>query len=137
MTLAFPPKQKSQCYDLDISALALPPKQEAYFIMTQPRNRRDRYWHIKAPQRQFPKSKFDFGQQVGMHWQDEDGNAQYDIGVIIGMQYGAKGYNRPEWAYLLRWLKCDSSPEIVGSDDGNFIYESSLVADFTPMDGEC
>jgi hypothetical protein len=90
-----------------------------------------RYWHILVPQREYPRPKFHIGQQVGSHWQDEDGNPQYDIGIIIGMAYGARGYNQPEWTYLLRWLKCDSDPEILGTDDGNFVYESSLVADST------
>ena len=92
-------------------------------------SRRLRYWRIKARQELYPRPKFYFGQQVRSHWQDEDGSAQYDIGVVIGMQYGARGYDRPEWSYLIRWLKCDSSPDIVGSDDGEFNYESSLVAD--------
>ena len=92
-----------------------------------------RYWHIRVPEGEYPKAKFHFGQQVGLHWEDEEGNPQYDIAVIIGMAYGARGYNRPEWTYLIRMLKCDSSPEMVGSDDGNFVYESSLVADFTDI----
>ena len=101
--------------------------------MTHTNHRRPRYWHIKVPQGRYPRPKFYFDQQVGVHWQNEEGNAEYDIGVIIGMQHGAKGYQRREWSYLIRWIKCDSSPEIIGSDDGNFIYESSLVADFTKI----
>lgn len=90
-----------------------------------------RYWRIKASQGLYPRPKFHFGQQVRSHWQDEEGSAQCDIGVIIGMQYGARGYDRPEWSYLIRWLKCDTNPDIVGSDDGEFSYESSLVDDLT------
>ena len=101
--------------------------------MTHQSNRRPRYWHIKAPQRHYPRAKFHFGQQVGFNWQDEEDNAQYDIGIVIGMLFRAKGYHRPEWAYLVRWLKCDTDPNSVGSDDGNFIYEYSLVADFTEL----
>ena len=87
-----------------------------------------RYWHILVPQRQFPKPKFHIGEQVESHWQDEFGNQHYDVGLIIGMAYGAYGYNRHEWTYLIRLIESDTSPSLVGSDDGCFVYESSLVA---------
>lgn len=87
-----------------------------------------RYWHVLVPQTQYPRPKFHPGDRVACHWQDEQGNPQYDMGEIIGMQYGASGYDRPEWSYLIRLLESSSSPSLVGSDDGNYIYESSLVA---------
>ncbi|HEY9740358.1 MAG TPA: hypothetical protein V6C90_07695 [Coleofasciculaceae cyanobacterium] len=50
------------------------------------------------------------------------------------MQYGAFGYDRSEWSYLIRWLKCDSSPKLIGSDHRRFESESNLVVDNTDIE---
>lgn len=103
-------------------------------MMTSNQNQpRPRYWHILAPQTQFPRPRLHFGLQVGSQWYDEFGNRHYDIGIIIGMQYGATGYNPEEWTYQLRRLQCNSSPWMQGEDDGYFIYESNLVLDNTDL----
>jgi hypothetical protein len=90
-----------------------------------------RYWLIKVPRKQFPKPLFHFDQQVGIPSKDEQGNSYYDIGVIIGIQYTTCSSRLPQWYYRVRILKCDYNPKLVGSDDGHYIEESSLVADNT------
>lgn len=102
--------------------------------MTDSDNRSPRYWYIQVPTEHFPKPKFHFLQQVRSYWKDDFGNSQYEIGEIIGIQYGASGYHLAEWSYLLRLLKSNFRQCLVGSDDGVFVYESSLVADDTDID---
>jgi hypothetical protein len=58
----------------------------------------------------------------------------YDMGEIIGMQYNSSSNTLPEWSYLIRLLKSEKSSWLIGSDDGNFEYESNLVADCTSLE---
>ncbi len=99
--------------------------------MTNPDNQSPDFWYIPVPKEKFPEPKFYPGQQVRAYWEDEDGNLHYEIGEIIGIQYGAFGYRSLEWSYLLRLVKSHIRPQIVGSDDGFFVYESELVANDT------
>jgi hypothetical protein len=102
-------------------------------MMADPDNQPSCYWYIQLPKEKFPQPKFYPGQQVRSYWEDEQGLPQYEIGEIIGMQYGAFGYHRAEWSYLIRLKKSDLGPWRVGSDDGEFLYESDLVADDTDI----
>jgi hypothetical protein len=102
-------------------------------MMTDPDNRPPRHWYIPVPAKKFPQPKFHLDQQVRSHWGDEQGIPQYEIGEIIGMQYGASCYHLPEWSYLIRLKKSDFRPWLVGSDDGIYVYESSLIADDTAI----
>lgn len=102
--------------------------------MTDPTPEPQSYWYIKVPRNKNPKPKFHIDQQIGSYWEDEFANLHCDIGVIIGMQYGASDYNRSEWSYLIRWLKCDSSPKLIGLDDRRFDHESNLVVDNTDIE---
>jgi hypothetical protein len=115
-------------------ALALAPnlyQLEALLMMTNPDNQSLQYWYIAVPREKFPQPKFHYGQQVRAYWEAENSNLHYEIGEIIGMQYGAFGYRRAEWSYLIRLLKSDLRSSLVGSDDGYFVYESELAADDT------
>jgi hypothetical protein len=105
-------------------------------MMTDPSNQSPQYRYIRVPAAKFPESKFHFGQQIiGPAWEDEEGNLHNDVGEVIGMQYGASGDRTSEWYYLIRWTRCDSHPSLVGSDDGQYVSESSLVADDTAIEG--
>jgi hypothetical protein len=44
------------------------------------------YWQIQLPIAHFLKSKFQFGDRVVIHWEDDLGNHYSDLGVIIGME---------------------------------------------------
>lgn len=80
---------KSQRSELQPPALALAPNPielEPYFRMTDRLQDPQQYWYIPVPKNKFAKPKFYPGQQVGYSWEDEFGNAYYDIGEIVGMQ---------------------------------------------------
>jgi hypothetical protein len=49
-------------------------------------------------------------------------------------RYSTSHYPLAEWSYLIRLVKSDFRPWLVGSDDGIFVYESDLVADDTDTD---
>jgi hypothetical protein len=91
------------------------------------------YWQIQLPIQQFPKSKFQFGEQVALHWEDDQGNHYCDIGVIVGMEYIAEGNKPAQWYYRIRFLKCDYQPSLVGSYDDYYEPESRFVADHTAI----
>ncbi len=101
--------------------------------MTKKAKKRHKHWHIKVPKKQFSKPMFHAGEQVGVPHEDDQGRRYYDIGKIIGMQYGASGDQLGKWYYLIRYLKCDYNPSLVGSDDRNYIEESRLVVDNTDL----
>lgn len=101
--------------------------------MTEKPEKPQQYWYIQVPAQKFPQPKFHPGQQVRLHWEDEHGMSHDDIGEIIGMLYGASDYKCSEWYYLIRFLKCEKNPSLVGKDDGYFVEESSLVADNTAI----
>jgi hypothetical protein len=101
--------------------------------MTNPDNQSPQYWYLPVPKDKFPEPKFHYTQRVRSYWESENGNLQYEIGEIIGMQYGAFGYRRTEWSYLIRLVQSNFRPSLVGSDDGFFVYESELVADDTAI----
>jgi hypothetical protein len=87
------------------------------------------YWQIQLPIQQFPKSKFQFGDRVAIHWEDDHGTRYCDIGVIVGMQYIAEPNQPAEWFYRIRFVKCDHQPEIVDLYDEYYEPESRFVAD--------
>ncbi len=86
-------------------------------------------WQIQVPIALFPKSKFQFGDQVAIYGEDDLGNRYCDIGVIIGMEYVAEGYEPAQWYYRIRFLKCDYSPLLVGSYEEYYEPEDRFVAD--------
>jgi hypothetical protein len=92
------------------------------------------YWQIQLPIAQFPKSKFQFGDQVAIHWEDDKGDRYCDIGVIVGMEYIAKRNKPAQWYYRIRFLKCDHNPWMVGSYDDHYELESCFVADTTVIE---
>lgn len=47
-------------------------------------------WQINLPLAKFPKSKFQFGDRVAIHGQDDLGNHYCEVGEIIGMEYVAE-----------------------------------------------
>jgi hypothetical protein len=87
------------------------------------------YWQIQLPIQQFPKSKFQFDDQVAIYGEDAQGNRYCDIGVIVGMEYIAEGNEKAQWYYRIRFLKCDYNPWLVGSYDDYYQPESRFVAD--------
>ncbi len=91
------------------------------------------YWQIQLPIAQFPKSKFQFGDQVAIHWENELGDRYSDIGVIVGMEYIAPGDKPAQWYYRIRILKCDHQPGLVGRYDEHYEPESCFVADNTDL----
>jgi hypothetical protein len=92
------------------------------------------YWWIKIPIALFPKPKFYLGQQVGVPWEDEQGDRYYDIGIIVGMQYAAFDDSPSEWYYRLHIIRSDSCPWQIGFDRDYFEPESSLVTDDTAIE---
>ena len=86
-------------------------------------------WQIQLPTAQFPKSKFQFGDQVAIPGEDDHGNRYCEIGVIVGMEYIAEGDQPAQWYYRIRYLKCDDQPSLVGSYDLYYEPESRFVAD--------
>jgi hypothetical protein len=87
------------------------------------------YWQIQLPITQFPKSKFQFGDQVAIHGEDDQGNRYCEIGVIVGMEYIAEGDQPAQWYYRIRYLKCDDTPYLVGSYDEYYEPEDRFVSD--------
>lgn len=86
-------------------------------------------WQIHLPISQFPKSKFQFGDCVAIHGQDDLGNYYSEIGEIIGMEYVAESDQPAQWYYRLRFLKCDHQPSLIGTYDYYYEPESCLVVD--------
>lgn len=101
--------------------------------MTESNPDSQQYWQIKAPKAKFAQPKFYFGQQVGIPWQDDQGNSYYEIGEIMGMQYETSGNYANQWSYRLRLLWSNSSPWRIGRDDDMFEPECHLVADDTDI----
>jgi hypothetical protein len=101
--------------------------------MTDSNRDSQEYWQIKAAKAKFAQPNFYFGQQVGMHWEDNQGNSYYEIGEIIGMQYETSGDYPNQWSYRLRLLWSNSCPWRIGRDGDSFEPESSLVADDTDL----
>ncbi|HEY9635657.1 MAG TPA: hypothetical protein V6D14_19795 [Coleofasciculaceae cyanobacterium] len=102
-------------------------------MMTDRTNEPQQYWYVQVPKNKFPKAKFYLGQQVGLPGEDDLGNSYYDIGEIIGMKYLAYEGESAQWHYLVRYLKCDYNPSLVGSVDAHFCEESRLVDDYTAI----
>jgi len=94
---------------------------------------RQQYWLIEAPKTKFPQPKFHYGQQVGLHWKDDEGNSYYEIGEIIGMQYETSIGYLNQWSYRLRLIWSNSCPWRIGLEEETFDPESSLVADDTDL----
>ncbi len=92
------------------------------------------YWQIQLPCDRFPKSKFQFDDQVALCWVDERGVRHCDIGKIVGMQFVAEGDQPAQWYYRIRYLKCDHAPWLVGTYDEYFEEESHFVADDTVIE---
>lgn len=86
-------------------------------------------WQINLPLAKFPKSKFQFGDRVARHGEDDQGNHYCEIGEIIGMEYIAESDRQSQWYYRLRFLKCNYQPALVGSYNYDYEPESCLVAD--------
>ena len=102
--------------------------------MTDETDESQDYWYIKVPVQKFPKPSFYPTQQVGIPWQDDEGNSYYDIGEIIGMIYGESDDHLGQWYYFFRYLKCDYEPSLIGLRNWHFIEESGLVADDTRLE---
>ncbi len=86
------------------------------------------YWQIQLPCDRFPKSKFQFNDQVAIYGEDDRGNRYCEIGVIVGMQYIAEGDEPAQWYYRIQYLKYDAAPWLVGTYDQYFEEESRFVA---------
>ena len=93
------------------------------------------YWQIQLPLGQFPKSKYQFGEQVAIHYKDDLGNHYCEIGVIVGMEYVAEGDQAAQWYYRICFLKCDDQPSLVGSYDLYYEPEDRFVADNSAIVG--
>lgn len=91
------------------------------------------YWQIQLPISRFPKSKFQFDDQVAIYGEDAEGNRYCEIGVIVGMEYIGEGDQPAQWYYRVRFLKCDYNPQLVGKYDEYYEPESRLVADNTAI----
>jgi hypothetical protein len=89
------------------------------------------YWQIQLPIADFLKSKYQFGDRVVTHWEDDLGNHYSDVGVIIGMEYIGDRDHPAQWYYRIRFLKCDHQPSLVGSYDQYYEPESNFVTDNT------
>lgn len=101
--------------------------------MTDSANNAQDYWYIRVPKSRCPKPNFHFFDQVGIHWEDDQGRHYYDIGEIIAIKYVVKGNQPGQWYYLIRYLKCDFDPSFNGKEDDCFEAESHLVADDTAI----
>ncbi len=101
--------------------------------MTDPANNAQDYWYIRVPKSRFPEPKFYFCQQVGLPWEDVEGDRYYDIGEIIGIVYTVRGDNSAQWHYQIRYLKCSYEPSLNGEEDEYFELESRLVPDNTAI----
>jgi hypothetical protein len=102
--------------------------------MTNQQPNSQQCWQINLPIAKFPKSKFQFGDCVARHGQDDLGNHYSEIGEIIGMEYVVesdcpKGDRQSQWYYRLRFLKCNHQPALVGFYNYDYEPESCLVAD--------
>jgi ubiquitin C-terminal hydrolase len=106
---------------------------ETVLIMTNRALDPQQCWQIHVPIAQFPKSKFQFGEQVAIYGEDDLGNHYCDIGVIVGMEYIAEGDQPAQWYYRIKYLKFDDSPWLVGTYDLDFVEESRFVADDTEI----
>jgi hypothetical protein len=102
--------------------------------MTHPANDSQDYWYIRVPKSRCREPQFHFFQQVGLHWEDDEGNHFYDLGEIVGIRYNARGKQAGQWTYLLRYLKCDADPSLKGSEDDYFEAESHLLPDNTVIE---
>ena len=91
------------------------------------------YWQIQLPCSRFPKSKFQFNDQVAIYGEDDQGKRYCEIGVIVGMQYIAEGDKPSQWYYRIQYLKCSYGSWLVGTYDEYFEEESRLVADDTEI----
>jgi hypothetical protein len=92
------------------------------------------YGYITFPKTRCSPPRFHFFQQVGNHWEDDEGNHYYDIGEIIGIKYVAKNNQPGQWYYQMRYLKCDFNPSLNGKEDECFEAEFRLVADQTSLE---
>ncbi len=101
--------------------------------MTDSANNSQGYWYIPALKTRCSQPKFHFFEQVGIHWEDDEGNHFYDIGEIIAIKYVVKGNHPGQWYYLIRYLKCNFDPSFNGNEDECFEAESHLVADNTVL----
>jgi hypothetical protein len=106
---------------------------EAVSSMTDRPIASQQYWQIQLPCDRFPKSKFQFGDQVAIHGEDDQGNRYCEIGVIVGMQYIVEGDQPAQWYYRIQYLKFDDAPWLVGTYDLDFVEESRFVADDTEI----
>ncbi len=104
--------------------------------MTDPANNPQDYWYIPVPKARCSQPNFHFFEQVGIHWEDGEGNHYYDIGEIIAIKYVVKDNQLGQWYYQVRFLKCDSDPSCNGKEDEYFEPESRLVADDTVLEDE-
>lgn len=102
--------------------------------MTDPTQNSQDYWYIRIPKSRCSKPNFHFFQQLGFHWEDDDGNHYYDIGEVIAIKYVAKGDESGEWYYQMRYLRCTFDPSLNGEEDECFEAESRLVADNTILE---
>ena len=109
-------------------------KKETIFIMTNQQPNQQQYWQIQLPLAKFPKSKFQFGDRVAQHWEDDQGDHYCDIGEIIGMEYVAECDCPAQWYYRLRFVRYDYQPSLVGTYDQYYEPESCLVADQEAME---
>jgi hypothetical protein len=86
------------------------------------------YWQIQLPIARFPKSKFQFDDQVAIYGEDDTGNRYCEIGTIVGMEYIAEDNKPAQWYYRIRFLKCDYNPWLVGKYDEHYEPECRLMA---------
>lgn len=95
-----------------------------------------RYWQIQIPSDRLPEPLFHFTTQVGIPYEDDQGNSYYDIGIVIGMEYVENRHKRIVWSYRVRYLKCEGNPSLIGLDDDTYYEESCLVADDTVIESD-
>ncbi len=87
------------------------------------------YWQIQLPCDRFPQPKFQFGDQVAIYEEDDQGNRYCEIGVIVGMQCITESNKPAQWYYRIQYLKCSYGSWLVGTYDEYFEEESRFVAD--------
>ena len=65
--------------------------------MTNEQQNQQEYWQIQLPLAQFPKSRFQFGDRVARHGEDDLGNHYCEMGETIGMEYIAESDRSAQW----------------------------------------